>query len=213
MIFSKWPEVFCTKSQTFAQTIDYLRIIFAHFGLPLQLVSNNAHLHVMNLHSLWQSTGTNTQPQLRSTQPQMGWQRDSSRPSKGGSKHPNEMEEPCRLDCLGSWHHTGAHHTSPQVRAQQSWCLDRDLMKPRRHNMVLNKQANMMHGGWEHQVTTGQEIVVRDHRRGWKWAYGIVQAQIGPRSYEVRVGPNMVWRRHTDQMHPTGDKLHQQSHQ
>lgn len=39
---SKWPEVFCTKSQTSAQTIEYLRIIFSRFGLPLQLVSDNA---------------------------------------------------------------------------------------------------------------------------------------------------------------------------
>lgn len=51
---------------------------------------------------------------------QMGWQRDSSRPSNRGSEHPNEMEEPCRLDCLDSWHHTGTHHTSRQVRSQQS---------------------------------------------------------------------------------------------
>lgn len=38
----KWPDVFCTKSQTSAQTIEYLRIIFSRFGLPLQLVSDNA---------------------------------------------------------------------------------------------------------------------------------------------------------------------------
>jgi len=29
---------------------------------------------------------------------------------------------------------------------------------------------------------------------------GIVCAQLGPLSYEVEIGPNLVWRRHTDQI-------------
>lgn len=38
---SKWPEVFCTQSTTASRTVDFLRITFARFGLPLQLVSDN----------------------------------------------------------------------------------------------------------------------------------------------------------------------------
>lgn len=36
------PEDFCTKSKTSAQTTGDLTIIFSRFGLPLQLVSENA---------------------------------------------------------------------------------------------------------------------------------------------------------------------------
>lgn len=42
---SKWPEVFCTDS-TSAQTIECLKTTFARFGLPLQLVSDNAQAFV-----------------------------------------------------------------------------------------------------------------------------------------------------------------------
>lgn len=69
-----------------------------------------------------------------------------------------------------------------------------DLMKPNRRTEVLNKQAKMLHGARERHVSTGQPVMVRDYRRGGKWAHGIVQAQTGPRTYEVKVDPNMVWR-------------------
>ncbi|XP_064875144.1 uncharacterized protein K02A2.6-like [Oncorhynchus nerka] len=43
---SKWPEVFCTDSSTSAQTIECLRTMFARFGLPLQLVSDDVQAFV-----------------------------------------------------------------------------------------------------------------------------------------------------------------------
>lgn len=38
--YSKWPEVFPVKNATSVETIDVLRTLFAHTGLPQQLVSN-----------------------------------------------------------------------------------------------------------------------------------------------------------------------------
>ena len=39
--FSKWPEVFEMKSTTTSKVLDLLRFIFACYGLPQQLVSDN----------------------------------------------------------------------------------------------------------------------------------------------------------------------------
>ena len=33
-----------------------------------------------------------------------------------------------------------------------------------------------------------------------KWVPGILRTQLGPLSYEVEIGPHLVWRRHTDQI-------------
>lgn len=45
-------------------------------------------------------------------------------------------------------------------------------MKPSRCNKVLNKQAMTLHGGWAGAPSyCGQEVMVRDYRKGEKWAY------------------------------------------
>lgn len=78
-----------------------------------------------------------------------------------------------------------------------------DIMKPNRRNEVLNKQAKMLSGGRERHLQTGQEVMVRDYRRGGKWTRGTVHTQTGPRTYQVQVSPDIMWRRHINQMHST----------
>ena len=43
-------------------------------------------------------------------------------------------------------------------------------------------------------------MVARNYRAGNKWVPGIITAHSGPLSYEVKVAPNTVWRRHVDQL-------------
>ena len=50
------------------------------------------------------------------------------------------------------------------------------------------------------KLDVGQAVVARDYRGGNKWLPGIITAHSGPLSYEVRVAPNTVWRRHIDQL-------------
>ena len=45
---SKWPEVIMMSSTTAQQTIETLRSIFSHFGLPEQLVSDNGWQFTFN---------------------------------------------------------------------------------------------------------------------------------------------------------------------
>ena len=46
----------------------------------------------------------------------------------------------------------------------------------------------------------GQRVIARNYTGNSKWVPDIVRAQLGPLSYEVEIGPNLVWRRHTDQL-------------
>jgi len=50
------------------------------------------------------------------------------------------------------------------------------------------------------KLDVGQAVVARDYRGGNKWVPRIITAHSGPLSYEVRVAPNTVWRRHIDQL-------------
>ena len=50
------------------------------------------------------------------------------------------------------------------------------------------------------KLELGQAVVARNYRAGNKWVPGIITAHSGPLSYEVKVAPNTVWRRHVDQV-------------
>ena len=50
------------------------------------------------------------------------------------------------------------------------------------------------------KLDVGEAVIARNYRGGNKWVPGIITAQSGPLSYEVRVAPNTVWRRHIDQL-------------
>ena len=42
--------------------------------------------------------------------------------------------------------------------------------------------------------------MARNYTGKAKWLPGTVQAKTGPLSYEIKVGPNQIWRRHIDQL-------------
>lgn len=198
---SKWPKVFCTKSQTSAQTIKYLRSIFSRFGLPLQQVSDNAQTFASEEFAQFTAVNGIKHTTLALFHPATnGLAERFVQTLKQGlraSKRDGGTMQTSLSQFLASYRNTLHVITgeSPAVLMfGRSLRTRLDLMKPSRRNEVLNKQAKMLYGGRERQVTAGQEVMARDYRRGGKWAYGIVQAQSGPRSYEVQVGPNIVWR-------------------
>ena len=41
--YSKWPEVVAMDETTTDKTVDELRAIFARWGIPMQMVTNNGH--------------------------------------------------------------------------------------------------------------------------------------------------------------------------
>ena len=50
------------------------------------------------------------------------------------------------------------------------------------------------------QLFVGQAVSVRNYRGKEKWIQGIVRARTGPVSYQVEVAPNVIWKRHIDQL-------------
>ena len=76
------------------------------------------------------------------------------------------------------------------------------MLKPDIRKHVLEKQCAT--GQIQRQLRTfsvGHKVLARDYRgNNQKWQPGEVLSQSGPLSYTVRVGPDMVWRRHIDQL-------------
>ncbi|KAK3712035.1 hypothetical protein QZH41_000191 [Actinostola sp. cb2023] len=84
-----------------------------------------------------------------------------------------------------------------------------DLMKPNLNRKMVNKQneqsiqAAVAKGNQTRRLEVGDPVMARDYQGNLKWRSGLVIEQTGPLLYKVQVAPDMIWRRHIDQLRPT----------
>ncbi|XP_033120245.1 uncharacterized protein K02A2.6-like [Anneissia japonica] len=87
-----------------------------------------------------------------------------------------------------------------------------DILKPDLTAKVLEGQDRMKFskhcGANVREFEPGQQVMVRDYRStNTKWIPAQIQEKTGPLSYTVNPGMGTLWRRHTDQLHPTAVKV------
>ncbi|XP_033631687.1 uncharacterized protein LOC117293454 [Asterias rubens] len=79
-----------------------------------------------------------------------------------------------------------------------------DILKPDIRHRVTQKQKDqtVCHKSSKttRELHENQHVLVRDYRGPRKWITGVINARTGPLSYEVRVGPDSIWRRHIEQL-------------
>ena len=89
-----------------------------------------------------------------------------------------------------------------------------DLVKPDLPMKVKNRQLDQVRAK-EHalarQLSVGQTVMARNYTGKDRWLPGTVQAKTGPLSYEIKVGPDRIWRRHFDQLRASSVKLNEPS--
>lgn len=81
-----------------------------------------------------------------------------------------------------------------------------DILKPNIRKQVEEKQQGQeLRSSHNHmrELPIGQAVVARNYLTREKRVNGIITAHPVPLSYEVRVGPNTVWRLHIDQLKET----------
>uniref|UniRef100_A0A8C8HHV6 Integrase catalytic domain-containing protein n=1 Tax=Oncorhynchus tshawytscha TaxID=74940 RepID=A0A8C8HHV6_ONCTS len=178
------------------RSTECLRTTFARFGLPLQLVSDNAQAFVsdeftrfMSVNGIKHSTSAQYHPATN------GLAERFVQTLKQGLRAAKRDEGTLQTKLakfLASYRNT-PHATTNESPAALMFGrplrTQLDIMKPNRRNEVLNKQAKMLSGGRERHLQTGQET------------RGTVHTQTGPRTYQVQVSPDIMWRRHINQMH------------
>ncbi|XP_033107793.1 uncharacterized protein K02A2.6-like [Anneissia japonica] len=79
-----------------------------------------------------------------------------------------------------------------------------DILKPDLRRHVQSKQVDQTVSHKANKRTrtfnVGKAVAVRDYRNRGKWTSGTIHTRTGPLSYVVCVGPNVLWRRHVDQI-------------
>nr|XP_055071051.1 uncharacterized protein K02A2.6-like [Misgurnus anguillicaudatus] len=207
---SKWPEVRLMTSTTAGKTIDVLRNLFSHYGLPEVLVSDNGPQfvsqelanflkanHVKHIRSAPYHPATNGQAErfVQSLKQALKASKGSSTLQKRletflltyrNTPHPTTKESPSLL-FLGRHLRTRLDALRPSVAA---------AVRFSQTSQVLRRAGRSK----QRQLGVGDVVLARDYRGRERWTPGVVTAQSGPVSYTVDVGASEEWRRHTDQL-------------
>ena len=208
---SKWGEVFQMTQTTTTKTVELLPQLFASYGLPEQVVSDNG-------------------PQFVSEEFRQFMQGNGIRHIRCAPYHPasnglverfvrtfKEAMKAGKNDGLPLSHRLSnfllTYRTTPQATTRQTPCslfLGReartrfDLLKPNLEHRVLAKQAVQKDQHDQHahlrSLEAGQPVMAKNMRPGENWIPGVILKQLGPVSFLVDVGEGRTWKRHIDHL-------------
>lgn len=210
---SKWPEVIMMHSTTATKTIEALRTVFARNGLPEQLVSDNGPQFTAEEFQLFLKKNgvrhTTSAPYHPATNGLAERFVQTLKKSLTSMKEDSGTTQTKLSKFLMKYRNT-PHSTTGETPATvfmgRNLRSRLDLIKPDIRKHVVGKQENQAkaksHGtaGKLRELYVGQEVNARNYSGKEKWIRGIVKARTGPVSYRVEIAPNVIWRRHIDQL-------------
>ena len=213
---SKWPEVELMSSTTSTQTIDQLRTIFARYGVPAQVVTDNGPQFASAEFQLFLKTNgikhITTAPFHPATNGQAERFVQNFKHAMKCVKQSSSQLQTNIAKFLLVYRNT-AHSTTgepPSVLFLGRPLRTRlDLVKPDLPRKVLNRQidqARVKERSPTRQLSIGLTVLARNYTGKDKWLPGTVQAKTGPLSYKIKVAPNRIWRRHIDQLRDSSVK-------
>ena len=208
---SKWPEVIGPmKTTTAAAITNAMRSIFARYGLPNQIVSNNGPpFQSAEYQEFLQQSGI--QRVLVSTY----------HPSSNGlaerfvqtSKYALESsasDPSCSLQ-QRICNFLLSYRSTPQATTGSSPAklfLQKELrtrlsqVRPDLTSHVLGQQSKMKMHHDKHarfrEMAVGDTVLARDHLSSQKWQPGIVRQHSSPHSYQVQLDDGRIWKHHVE---------------
>lgn len=205
---SKWLEVEIMPNITSQSTIERLRDLFARFGLPMQLVSDNGPQFTSQEFAEFMKENGIKHTLVAPYHPRSNGQAerfvqtfkqyfktegtDSIKQSLARFLF-NNRNTPSSV--------TGQTPSELFLRRRPRTRLD--LLRPDVGRKVLDKQisekGNFDRSSKERKFLIGEEVLVQNFRGEPKWLEAIVTERTGPVSYKVQVN-DQVWKRHVDQM-------------
>lgn len=213
---TKWPEVVPVKSTSSSSTIEILRDLFARFGIPEQIVSDNGTQFVSEeFQTFVKSNGIRHITSAPYHPATNGLAERTVQTFKQALRSMRQSPKPVReklAKFLIAYRNT-PHSTTGESPAQL--LLGRplrtllDLVKPNLNRKMVNQQhqqsikAAIDKGKQYRQLEMGDSVMSRDYRGDLKWRPGLIVNKTGPLMYEVQVAPGLIWRRHIDQLRPT----------
>jgi len=210
---SKFPEVVVLPNQTAETTIVALREIFARYGVPINLVSDNgsnftsteftkflSENGIRHIRSAPFHPATNAQAE-RFVQTF----KDAMRAARNDEGTYEQKLQRFLLQYRKAPHSTTGESPA-QLFFKRSIRTRLDLLKPDTQTLVSNRQVPVQFESADREFVIGSKVLVRDYRGNDKWQVGCVESRIGQLNYKVRVG-HMIWTRHIDQIRACGTSV------
>ena len=206
---SKWIEAINTPSSTSAAVIEELHVLFAQFGLPDTIVSDNGSCFVsaefkafLKKNGIKQITSAPYHPASN------GLAERAVQIVKQGLKKVMKGSTRTRLAKILKAYRLTPHSTTGMSPSEL--LLGRrpksrlDLLKPMTAERVEAKQLTQKKQHDAHAVdrsfVEGDTVFVKNYRPGVKWLPGVIVKKTGPVSFLVRLGDGHEKRCHQDQI-------------
>ena len=213
---SKWPEVYEMSSTNVVKTIAVLRHMFAAYGLPEQVVSDNGpQFSSTDFSEFMKSNGIKhircTPYHPSSNGAAERFVQTFKQAMKAGKHDGRSLQH--RLENFLLTYRTAPHATTNQAPCtlflQRNIRTRFDLLKPNLEKQVCQKQAEQVEQHDRHakerHLFVGQNVMVKNLRPGPAWIPGIIIQQSGPVSFLVEVQDGLKWKRHIDHIRARGD--------
>ena len=207
---SKWLEIFPINAATTEKTLQLLRNLFASYGLPDQIVTDNGSQFTSS--EFQRFTKANGIKHIRSAPYHAATNGEAERcvqtfkkSLKAAKSDPGNLQFKLAQFLLSyrSTPHNTTGLSPAELFLKRPLKTRLDLLRPSVERKVLQNQANQKKHHDAHSkdrsFDIGETVWVANLRGEPKWLRGVIIEQTGPISYRVSVGDD-IWRRHIDQL-------------
>ena len=214
---SKWPEVFATASTTAAKTIEMLTRLFASYGLPEEMVSDNGPQFISKELDQFMKQHGVQHTRVPCYHPASNGEAErcvqtlkqallTSSLDKGKSLQQRLFSF---LFSYRNTPHTVTGQTPAELFLKRKPRTRLSLLQPNlaQHIEEHQMREKQQHDGGRYKTREflpGDNVLVRNFRGKDKWKRGTVIMRIGPVAYQIRVGERMC-HVHVDHLLSAGD--------
>ena len=207
---SKWPEVIpMASSTTAARTIEALQLLFASYGVPNQLVSDNGPQFVSKEFAEFMAGNAVKHIRVAPYHPASNglaerfvqtFKKAMSAARKDGASLSQKL---CRfLLTYRSTPHATTQVAPCELFLKRNIRTRLDAIRPNYSGTVCDKQAlqKVLHDrhARSREFEIGQKVMAKNFLQGPPWVAGVISECKGPLTYLVEVEPHVFWRRHVD---------------
>ncbi|XP_029158172.1 uncharacterized protein K02A2.6-like [Nylanderia fulva] len=208
--YTKWPEVHIVKNMSVQNTIEKCREIFAKFGLPRVLVSDNGRTFIaeefenfLRINGIYHKRTAPYHPATNGLAERFVQTLKKSLRKLNISNGNIKTNLQKFLFQYRVTPHAELDKSPAEAMYNRKLRSRLDLMFPK-----TNKEIEMENIIVVRNFKEGERVAVREYlNKNVKWRFGRVLAKLGKLHYSVKLDNGKIWKRHSDQIRKIGEKI------